>query len=279
MAGSLVHADETEVHVRKIGKGFVWVFTNLEEIVYLYRPSREGEFLHELLKGFQGVLVSDFYTAYDSLPCSQQKCLVHFIRDINQDIRSNPWDDELKSIGSGFGGLLRKLVTTIDRYGLKQRHMAKHQRGVDKFFQLVERPTYRSEVAEGYQKRLLKYRDKLFTFMGHDGVPWNNNNAEHAMKWFAYYRETADNMVTDVGLNQYLVLLSIFQTCKYKRVSFLRFLLSRETDIDMFREGGSKKCLPEIEVYPNGVVPGRPSRMRLENHGSPRKKRASRKPK
>ena len=31
----------------------------------MYRPTREGDFLHELLKDFRGVLVSDFYAAYD----------------------------------------------------------------------------------------------------------------------------------------------------------------------------------------------------------------------
>ena len=42
--GALLHVDETEVHVKRVGKGYVWVFTNLEEVVYLYRPSREGDF-------------------------------------------------------------------------------------------------------------------------------------------------------------------------------------------------------------------------------------------
>ena len=47
------------------GKGYVWVFTSLEEVVFMYKPTREGEFLREVLKGFKGVLVSDFYAAYD----------------------------------------------------------------------------------------------------------------------------------------------------------------------------------------------------------------------
>jgi hypothetical protein len=42
--GSLVHADETEVHLRDKGKGYVWVFSSLEEVFFLYRPNREGGF-------------------------------------------------------------------------------------------------------------------------------------------------------------------------------------------------------------------------------------------
>lgn len=235
----------------------------------MYRPSREGEFLHDLLKDFRGVFVSDFYAAYDSLRCKQQKCLIHLLRDFNQDLLANPWDEELKSIASDFGGLLRKIVATIDRYGLRRRHLGKHHQDIDKFFRTILGQAYRSEVAEGYRQRLVKYRDRLFTFLDHDGVPWNNNNAEHAVKAFAYYREVADTLITEVGLNQYLVLLSVYQTCKYKGVSFLKFLLSRETDIDGFRERGNRgRPMPDIELYPEGFLSPRLSRRRLGTPGS-----------
>jgi hypothetical protein len=58
--GTLIHADETRVLV-KGRPGYVWAFTNLEEVVYAYTPAREGTLLGELLDGFTGVLVSDFY--------------------------------------------------------------------------------------------------------------------------------------------------------------------------------------------------------------------------
>src|SRR2546428_5178636 len=82
--GSIIHADETKINLQK-GSGYVWVLTSMEDVVYLYRPSREADFLHTVLAGFHGVLITDFYTGYDSLPCLQQKCLIHLIRDINDD--------------------------------------------------------------------------------------------------------------------------------------------------------------------------------------------------
>jgi hypothetical protein len=276
VAGSLIHVDETEVHIKGIGKGYVWVLTNMEEVVFMYRPSREGGFLADLLKGFKGVLVSDFYVAYDSLDCIQQKCLIHLIRDFNQDLQGNPWDEELKALAADFGALLRTIVATIDEHGLKARHLRKHGREVHRFFRKISDQIYRSGLAEGYQKRLLKYQDKLFTFLHHDSVPWNNNNAEHAVKQFAYYREIADGMLTEAGLKDYLVLLSIRLTCKYKRVSFLKFLLSRDPDIDAFREGGGKKKLsPRIELYPDDYTSPRQSRNREWDQGRPPERRES----
>lgn len=263
VAGALIHADETEVHLKQVGKGYVWIFTNLEEVVFMYRKSRKGDFLHDLLKNFRGVLVSDFYRPYDALACEQQKCLIHLIRDFNHDIRSNLWDEELKALASDFGRLLRLIVATIDQYGLKQRHLNKHRRDVDSFYRTVSKRVYRSDVAEGYRKRLVTYQDKLFTFLCHDGVPWNNNNAEHAVKRFADYREIVDGQFTEVGLNRYLVLLSLYVTCKYKGISFLQFLLSREKDIDVFRQsGGRRRVQPTIELIPDGYKYGRRSRRR-----------------
>jgi predicted RecB family nuclease len=252
VGGVLAHADETHVNLQK-GKGYVWALTNLEDVFYMYRPGREADFLKDLLRGFTGVLVTDFYTGYDSLPCDQQKCLIHLIRDFNGDLKANPYDEEFKTLAGEFGKLLRSIVVTIDQYGLKKRHLYKHKAEVDRFFRALESRVYRSELAEGYQKRLLKNEGKLFTFLDHDGVPWNNNNAEHAVKAFAYYRRVCDGQLREGGLSDYLVLLSVYETCKYRGVSFLNFLLSRENDVAVFcQRGRKKKRRPRLEVYPEG---------------------------
>jgi hypothetical protein len=266
LAGGLVHIDETKVKLRN-GSGYVWVFANLED-VYLFQPTREGDFLHELLKSFSGVLVSDFSGAYDSLSCKQQRCLIHLVRDFNTDILKNPYDDELKALGSEFGHLLRQIISTVDRYGLKKKHLGKHGEDVRRFFRDVAGRQYRSELAEGYQTRLIKNENRLFTFLEHDGVPWNNNNAECAVKRFACYRRNADGQILEAGLKDYLVLLSIYQTCKYKGVSFLKFLLSGEQDVDQYLQGKRKPAMPPtVEVYPPGYPLG--ARRYLRKRGQP----------
>ena len=98
----------------------MWVLTNLKEVVYILAESREGEIVQELLKDFHGVLVSDFYAAYDAIDCPQQKCLIHLMRDLNDEILNNPFDAEMKSIAVGFAGLLKPMVDTIDRRGLRK---------------------------------------------------------------------------------------------------------------------------------------------------------------
>ena len=231
--GPLIHADETKVVVRSQA-GYVWAFTNMEEVVYMYTPTREGTILEEMLAGFTGVLVSDFYTAYDAPKCPQQKCLIHFMRDVNDDVFHNPFDEDLKQLAQKLVGLLKPIIDTIDTFGLTQRHLNKHKEDVARFFRFLAIQTYQSELARKYQKRLNKYQDKLFVFLDHDGVPWNNNNAENAIKLFASRRRILGTSSTEKGLRDYLIFLSIYQTCRRKNLSFLRFLRSGHLDIDTF---------------------------------------------
>jgi hypothetical protein len=252
LAGPCLYIDETEVKLKN-GKGYVWVLASTEAAVYMYRPNREGAFLTKLLERFGGVLVSDFYAAYDSPKCPQQKCLIHLIRDMNHELRKNPFDEELKLITRSFATLLQSIVNTTEEHGLKRRFLKRHDRAVANLFASLAAKTFQSDAAKDLSGRLLRNRGKLFTFMEHDGVSWNNNCAEHAVKRFAYYRETVGASLKEKGLADYLVLLSLYQTCRYRGVSFLKFLLSQERDIQSFGQGNRKKRRPEIEVYPDGV--------------------------
>ena len=197
--GPLVHADETPI-VMEGKRGYVWVFCNFDDVVYFYSESREAETMQTLLKGFKGVLVSDFYSAYDSMDCPQQKCLIHLMRDLNDDMLKNPYDDEMQQIVQRFGELLRQIVDTIDRHGLKKHFLRKHRCEVERFYKWLFNRQWQSEVAAKCKQRFEKNRMKLFTFLGHDGVPWNNNNAEHAMKTFAALREIIEGTTTASGI-------------------------------------------------------------------------------
>jgi len=254
LSSGVLQIDETEVKLRN-GKGYVWVFTTSDEVIYMFKPTREGAFLRELLKDFHGVLVTDFYAAYDSINCLQQKCLLHLMRDMNQALLDNPFDEELQSITGPFGVLLRRIVVTIDEHGLTRQHLKSHEQDVKRFFASLEDQSFRSDSAETLRARLIKCKDKLFTFIHHDGVPWNNNTPENAIRRFAYYRDSNPGRLKEAGLEGYLTLLSLCQTCHYKGISFLQFLLSRQRDIIAFQENPRQKHrVPGIEVYPKGVV-------------------------
>lgn len=249
----VIHIDETTVNLRT-QTGYVWVVTTMDMVHFFYRPSREAAFLTEMLGAFTGVLVSDFFTGYDSMPCPQQKCLVHLVRELDDDLVHNPFNDPFKVLAQGFASLLRPIIETIDCYGLKRRHLAKHKREVDRFLKLMDAMKPDTEIVEKYRNRFLKYWPKMFTFLDFDGVPWNNNNAEHAIKRFSKYRRNADGCYTELSLKEYLVLASVLETCEFNQVNVLKFLLSKETTLDgLFRMAGRRRPPPSL---PPAIPPG-----------------------
>ena len=69
--------------------------------------------------------------------------------------------------------------------------------------------------------------------------------------------------MTEAALTDYLVLLSIYQSCRYKGISFLKFLLSREQDIDTFcARKRTKRRHRDIELYPKRYSPAQIAALR-----------------
>ena len=132
-------------------------------------------------------------------------------------------------------------VDTIDHRGLKKHFLGKHQLDVERFYRKIGQLEYKSEEATKCRHRFVRNRNKLFTFLNHDGIPWHNNNAEHAIKAFSKLRNITRGSFTERTVKNNMILLSICQTCKYSNLEFFEFLRSGETDIYAFAESLRKR--------------------------------------
>jgi len=233
--GPVVHLDETKMNI--IGADqYVWVFTDNARVVFRLRPNRETEFLKPLFSHYKGILVTDFYGGYDALPCKQQKCLVHLIRDLNDDLWKNPFDGEFEEFVVAVRELLLPLFEDVQRFGLKARHLAKHHGRIDKFYRdMITGKVSARETTGRYVKRFERYKEALFSFVENDGVPWHNNTAERALRHLAVQRKISGSF-GEKGATNYLRLLAIAQTCRFQRKSFLGFLLSKSANVDEYKE-------------------------------------------
>jgi len=230
----IIHADETPVDIQDITQ-YVWVFTDGNHVIFRLTETREASIVHGLLANYDGVLVSDFYSGYDSIQCRQQKCWSHFIRELNSDLRANPFDAEYEVFIIETRNLIVPIMEAIQKYGLKKRNLGKFRKQVDRFYRrIIEDRLYKSDLVLKHQKRFIRYRDSLFTFLEYDGIPWHNNTAETAIRHFALFRD-ATKPIYESGVRDYLVMLGIRQTCRFQDKSFFRFIFSGEKDIDKFR--------------------------------------------
>jgi predicted RecB family nuclease len=226
----IIYVDETPIKMR-FEKGYIWVLSNNKDVICFYQETREADFIRNLLKDFKGVLVSDFYTAYDTIECQHQKCLLHLIRDLNNDLIQSPFNAELKKITQSFSSLMKKIVQTIDDKGLKKYFLEKHVDSAELFIEEMKIADFKSEVAIKYQKRILKYKDSIFTFLKIDELSWNNNIAEFAIKQLALHQNTNQKHFHKSRIDDYLLAMSLFITCKYHENSFLKFLISMKKSI------------------------------------------------
>jgi hypothetical protein len=167
--------------------------------------------------------------------------LIHLMRDLNDNVLKHPYDEELKAIVRQFAVLLKSIVDTIDHRGLKKRFLRKHRVEVDRFYRKMSQLECNSDEAKKCRHRFVRNRDKLFKFLSHDGIPWHNNNAEHAIKAVSKLRNLTRGSFTERTIRNNMVLLSICQTCKYSNLEFFEFVRSGETDIYAFAERSPRR--------------------------------------
>ena len=243
-----VHVDETKVNI-KGSNWYVWVFTDEKHVMFTLKETREADFVHELLRNYQGVLISDFYPGYDAVECRQQKCWVHLIRDLNDDLQENPFDKEYEAFILEVRNLIVPIMETVQNYGLKRRYLHKFEQQVEIFYRkVIVDKKYKSDLVLTYQKRFIRHKDSLFTFLTEDGIPWHNNTAERGIRPFAIQRYVSKSPFRDSTTYAYLTLLSIRQTCRFQGKSFFKFLFSGKTDLDKFearKRKRSKACTPQ----------------------------------
>jgi len=224
-----IHVDETQINNKGVNH-YVWIFTNGKQVFFRETETREIRMVVELLKNFKGILIADFYPGYDSLNCKHQKCWVHLIRDLNDDLWKNPYDTEYESFILELKNLIIPIFASIEKYGSKKHHFNKFRKNIEEFYnRVILNEIYYSEITIKYQTRLKKHWTSLFTFIDFDDIPWNNNMAERGIRHLAVQRKIS--MYFDRGIKYYLLFLGIMQTCKFQKKSFLKFLLSGRKNI------------------------------------------------
>ena len=127
------------------------------------------------------------------------------------------------------------MVETVDRYGLKTRFSRKHQTAVERFFRFLGESEFRGEAALKCKQRFEKNRDTLFTFLRYDGVPGTTTTPSTQSRPSRGCADVIAGTSSRKGIDEYLTLLSVAETCEYRGLDFLDFLRSGERDVYAFR--------------------------------------------
>jgi hypothetical protein len=82
-ASAYAHSDETGLPMD--GKNWwLWVVATAHVVLFMPNESRGHEAIASIFEGYKGVLVSDFFSAYNMLDVEQQKCLAHLVVELKK---------------------------------------------------------------------------------------------------------------------------------------------------------------------------------------------------
>ena len=215
---AVLHADETGWRVN--GKThWLWCFTSTDVTYYMIDRSRGSPALKRFFtKEFAGVLVTDFWAAYNAVACAhKQKCLPHLLRDLKRTQHYHkPGGD-----WPAFSKLLKRLIRDSIRLSRRRRELsperfaARRRRLGERLHDLLARP-WEQRHARRLVKRLRRHEAELFTFLDHPEVPSDNNHAEREVRPAVMMRKNCyANNSTD-GAETQAVLMSVFRTLKQR---------------------------------------------------------------
>ena len=239
-----IHGDETGWRVSGINH-WLWNFTNKELAYYRIDKSRGSEVVKDILgKKYDGILVSDFYSAYNCIEAKgKQKCIGHLLDAIKKmEEKKLVASDSLDEMS-----LLKLKLALKSAIEVKNEFIAKKKtldelRGFKEIIAsaLSKFVTYQTEnkTIKTLQKRIIKYNNELLTFMEYPEIEPTNNRAERQLRPEVIMRKITFGNRSDIGAKNHSIVMSILQTSILngkKPLDILLSLTSRPaTDISEF---------------------------------------------
>jgi len=216
----VVNADETGWREDGVN-GYIWSFSTSNVRYFLYDHSRGSCVVKEVLsEEFEGVLVTDFYGAYNVYDGVKQRCWVHLLRD-------------LKELATKYAGdkNVRRWVNAVKRVYYRAKKVADSncsQRQRVRWRQVFEEQLL--ELARPYitdanapqrvlSKRIDNFLGEMFTFVDTPGVPSENNAAELAVRPAVIARKVSGGTRSSKGSTTKMRLMSLFQTWTLQHIN------------------------------------------------------------
>ena len=218
LASAVVHGDETGW--RENGhNGYLWSFSTPTVRYFLYRQSRAGAVVEEVLgEEFDGVLASDFYGAYNVHQGRHQRCWTHLLRAIHelkerqpQDMAVAAWAEGVHSVyerAKVYPGPDPRLPAVV-----QEGERVKQQRQYEQELSGLCLAHVNTEAPMRVLcQRIERFLPELFTFVADPRVPADNNAAERSLRPPVVSRKISGGTRSPKGSETKSILASLFGT-------------------------------------------------------------------
>jgi hypothetical protein len=220
----LVQGDETGWRIN--GKNvWAWCFRNPQIAVFLIDRRRSSQVLIEALgESPAGVLVSDFYAAYNCLTCPKHRSAALRTR----------FTRCARSLVAAVQSFVQPLITFLqDAIALGQRRETLLASAFEKqrleikvrFIEILLECESSHPDCRRIWKRLHRHADELLTFLEVPGVPSDNNGGERDIRSVAAARGDGGTNRSEWGARAFANLKTVVRTCQKNGLGFFDYML------------------------------------------------------
>ena len=206
------HVDETGWKLTGVNH-WLWAFVT-DRLAYVRIDRSRGSGVPKEVLGtdYRGVVISDFYSAYNRLKGPQQKCWVHLLREL-RDCAKTELSEEYRVAHRR----LRRVF--LDARRLMRQHptlppltVSRRQRRVEARLFAWGATPYHNTTLRRLASRILKHHQQLVTCLKVPGVPMDNNQAERAIRPHVIIRKRSYQSRSPTGMATHATLMSLVQT-------------------------------------------------------------------
>ena len=246
-----IHVDETGWRIDGINH-WLWKFSDKRICVSHIDKSRGQKVVENTLgKSYDGVLISDFLSAYNKIDAkAKQRCLVHIFRDLDKVIEYWSNDKEVLRYCNRLTKIFKDAISLYKEYKDKEwdeLYYTKRARLNDtlKDFNF---PNPNKRILKRFAKRLKRHKGELLTFLYEKGIDYHNNHAEQQIRPDVIFRKITFGNRSLKGAQNHSVLMTILQTAKLNNMDPVKTL----EDILL---AGKKNPFAKILSPPEKILP------------------------
>ena len=234
--------DETPIKASRKKKGqmqsaWYWpIYGEDDELCFTWSSSRGSAHIEQQLAGFEGVLLSDGYAAYDRYAknkpqITQAQCWAHTRRYFERAHKSDPAAQEALTL---IGGLYR-VEQQIREKGLegqaKLDYRSRHALPIaEAFFAWCHQQRQRIDLlnTDPLAKALVyadNHQEQLKVYLGDPEVPIDTNHLERALRVIPMGRKNWLFCWSEVGAKHVGIIQSLLTTCRLHNVDPYTYLV------------------------------------------------------
>jgi len=209
VASPVVHSDETSW--REDGENcYSWLLAT-ETARYFAAGRRTNAMIDSILgETFAGVLVVDFYAAYDHFPGEKQRCWAHLLRDAKDLLAQYPAD---RALGRWVQNLRRLFRVARDSPARTRAARLAACARLERATQRLCAPFVGGAAPQRVLcERILKHLSELYTCVRLPDVPPTNNEAERGFRPLVTARKISGGTRSAQGTRDAMARATLFRT-------------------------------------------------------------------